>query len=305
LLNKDPGGVLLPTYNERRKYNNMNRQLLSTQEGLKRATRKYAMKLRSDLILSSSSFLDYFDKFEIRIDDYKLFEHKVLTSTLATICDNAPFHISDWWFFGLKKDLYTYFLDTKLADEPNFTEYFLKEENKHKINPLCATSKFAPEQYFGYECFSRNFKDIYMEDSATYPEDLIEKYRKCLVNNFIVLEYDQSGIYLSKYTCGKTNKFFSGYIALVSDLYNFYKYEKEYQNYCDSDYKITTKNTKMYENEEYRNALLKLSNRIYRLVNSKANIIRKSEILFLRLPILVIIFVFVYLKSLIYKKSNK
>lgn len=66
-----------------------------------------------------------------------------------------------------------------------------------------------------------------MEDAADYSEELMEKFRQALVNNFIILEFKQSGIYLNKYPYSKNEKF-SGdqYIG----LYNFWRYENEYKN---------------------------------------------------------------------------
>ena len=166
VLNKDPQAVLMTEV--KMTYNNLNRQLLSTQEGLKRATRKYAMKLRSDLILTSDKFLKYFDEFPKRSENYQLFAHKVLIPTLFSRYSlkvsknqasfNVPFHPSDWWMFGLREDLNKYYLDTPLAPEPYFTKYFELEENRGKISPFNdIKTKFTPEQYLCYEAFHRNF----------------------------------------------------------------------------------------------------------------------------------------------------
>ena len=191
ILNKDPGAPIIEEYKLRTVYNNMNRQLLSTQAGLKLATRKYSLKFRTDLILTSNKFLKYFDSFPCRTQDYKLFEHKILTSALFSkfylYYDrkekrwvNVPFHISDWWLFGLTNDLKTYFLDTKLVEEPEFTTYFNLTENKNKITPYGEIKfKFAPEQYFGYSCFSRNFDDIFMQD---LPQIIVKKPNSNLEN---------------------------------------------------------------------------------------------------------------------------
>ena len=69
VLNQDPGATSIT----KKIKNNMNRQLLSTQNGLKIAEKKYVLKLRSDLILSNTNFLKYFDKFQSRIEDYEPF----------------------------------------------------------------------------------------------------------------------------------------------------------------------------------------------------------------------------------------
>ena len=295
VLNDAPESVLIEKVKHRTIYNNLNRQLLSTQEGLKKANRKYAMKLRSDLILTNNSFLDYFDKFQQRTQKYNLFERKILTAALFTRFNikvnkqgkrqKMPFHISDWWFFGLREDLNKYFLDTPLVKEPEFTNYFSLEENKSKETPYGkAMFKFGPEQYFGYECFRRNFNDIYMEDAADYSDELMEKFRVCLVNNFIVLEFEQSGIYLNKYPYSRNEKF-SGdqYI----DLYNFHRYEVEYKKYCNSNYEITTP-SQLFENEKRGYALLRVYKHIAKLTDTETPLFQKLEQLFVGIPVSII-----------------
>ena len=292
VLCEDPGTTLIEEFTHKKTYNNMFRQLVSTNEGLKKATRKYAMKLRSDLIFTSDRFLEYFNKFEARGNNYNLFKHKILTDVLFTRFNIKtgkfenrviiPFHVSDWWLFGLKEDLDTYFMDTELVKEPEFTRYFNLEGNQEKISPYGkARFKFAPEQYFGYSCFARNFDDIYMEDAADYSEELMEKFRQALVNNFIILEFKQSGIYLNKYPYSKNEKF-SGdqYIG----LYNFWRYENEYKKYCDDTYEITTKDS-FFENEKLGYSKLRVYKHISKLTDSSTTCTAKLEQLFIGIPI--------------------
>ena len=288
---EDPGTVLIEDFKDKKIYNNINRQLVTTKAGLKKATRKYAMKFRSDLILTSDKFLEYFDKFQARGDKYNLFKHKILTNILYTRFNIKtsknqermiiPFHISDWWLFGLREDLNKYFLDTDLVKEPYFTRYFHYEEKKNKITPYGkAKFKFSPEQYFGYSCFARNFDDIYMEDAADYSEELMEKSRQAIVNNFIILEFKQSGIYLNKYPYSKNEKF-SGeqYIG----LYTFYRYENEYKKYCDNSYKITTNDT-FFENEKLAYSKLRIYKHIAKLTEKSIPLFDKIEHLFIGIP---------------------
>lgn len=306
VMNNAPEAVLI----EKNVYNNMNRQLFSIQEGLKKANRKYAMKLRSDLIFTSNKFLDYFDKFQQRIDDYNLFEKKILTATLFTRFNikygkqyeriRMPFHISDWWLFGLREDLNKYFLDTPLVKEPEFTNYFSLKENKFKKTPYGKTMfRFSPEQYFGYKCFSRNFDDIYMEDAADYSDKLMEKFRKCLVNNFIVLEFEQSGIYLNKYPYSKNEKF-SGdqYIG----LYNFHRYETEYKKYCDSNYQITT-HSPLFDNEKLGYSLLRIYKHIAKFIDNETSIFQRLEQLFLGIPISTVNYLIAVIKESVWSKN--
>ena len=302
ILNKDPGATLLEETKTKKVYNNLNRQLVSTKAGLKKSSRRYAMKLRSDLILTSDKFLEYFDKFEARSEDYNLFKHKILTSTLFSRCYIKPsklskrvfipFHISDWWLFGLREDLETYFLATELVKEPEFTKYFSLEENKTKLTPYSKVKfKFAPEQYFGYSCFARNFDDIYMEDASDYSEELMEKYRKCLLNNFIILDFKHSGIYLNKYLFSKNEKLIGDQYI---DLYNPYRYQKDYKEICDNEFLITE--TPILEDKKTYSKM-RIYKKLYRLIEHNLPINKKLATLFFELPYSIIMFILDSLKS--------
>lgn len=300
VLNQDPGAILIT----KKIFNNMNRQLLSTQNGLKVASKKYVLKLRSDLILSNTNFLKYFDKFQARNEKYKLFERKVLTTTLLTRHKikqeknfiDIPFHISDWWFFGLKNDLETYFKETSLAIEPHFTKYFEKEENKNKANPyLGANFQFAPEQYFAYKCFERNFEDIKMNDASDWDENTIEQSRLAIINNFIILEYKHSGIYLNKYAYSK-NEIFSGEQYL--GLYHFDHFQNEYKKYCDPNFLVKTKNN-LFKNEYFWRDFLRLNKHIYKLFNEECPTLSKLEQIFFSIPFRAFVLIFNQFKRLL------
>ena len=309
VLSSDPGAVLMEGFTNKTVYNNINRQLLSTQAGLKKATRKYAMKFRSDLILTGDKFLSYFEEFQSHGEKYNLFKRKILGSVLFTKYNikstkkskrvEIPFHISDWWLFGLKEDLDTYFLETQLVKEPCFTNYFSHPENREKSTPYGkAKFKFSPEQYFGYSCFARNFADIYMEDAADVSDALIEKSRQCLVNNFIFLEFEQSGIYLNKYPYSKNEKF-AGEQYL--GLYNFFRYENEYKKYCDKNYKIT--DNKFFKNEKTAYAILRLYKHISRFTDAATPFSVKLEQLFLSIPVAAIKYCAACLSEILRRKK--
>lgn len=264
VLNKDPGFGYYYKTKTKVKLNNLNRQLYSTQEGLKRATKKYAMKIRSDIIFTNNTFLEFFDKYQTRSEEYKLFERKILTSTVCTRFTfndyygtdkipktNLAFHISDWWFFGLKTDLEKYF-NVPLVKEPEFSNFYKLEENKKLFNPYIYIDEsyvqFAAEQYIAKACFETNFNDIHIKHAGDINDLIIEQSRKCLINNFIFLEYKDSGIYFNKYTISK----FPWLSPVYIDLYNKYRQEYEYQKYCDKNYKISKTTKFIIENNEFQ-----------------------------------------------------
>lgn len=191
-----------------------------------------------------------------------------------------PFHISDWWFFGLTSDIKKYFEDTPLVSEPDFTEYFKKEENKTKKNPYGRLShKFSPEQYFAIEAFSRAFDDINMVDASDYSDELMQKFRKCLLNNFVVLDFKQSGIYLNKYSFSKNEKLAGEQYV---DLYNPYRFQKDYKEVCDNDFIITAKPV-LEDKKTY--ALMRIYKHIYKLIDPNTKHLRRLMELFIVIPI--------------------
>lgn len=264
VLNKDPGFGYYYKHDKEVKLNNLNRQLFSTQEGLKRATKKYAMKIRSDIIFTNNTFLKFFEKYQVRSEEYKLFERKILTSAVCSrfyFNDyyglnklpkiNLAFHVSDWWFFGLKLDLEKYF-NVPLVKEPEFSNYYKLEENKNKFNPYIYIDEsyvqFAAEQYIAVKCFENNFADIHHEHAGDLNSKIIAQSRKCLINNFIFLEFKDSGIYFNKYKISKFVRFSPVYM----DLYNKYRQEYEYKKYCEKIFHISKTTKFIIENEKFQ-----------------------------------------------------
>ena len=320
VLNKDPGFGYYYKTDKKVKLNNLNRQLVSTKEGLKRATKKYAMKIRSDMIFTNNTFLNFFDMYQERIDEYKLFERKVLTSTVCSRFSfndyvegnriktvNLAFHISDWWFLGLKADIEKYF-DVSLVKEPVFSNYYKLDENKDKFNPYIYLEEsylqFAPEQYIAKECFSSNFNDIAIEHAGDINNKIIEQSRKCLINNFIFLEYCDSGIYLNKYFISKCAWLSPAYF----DLYNTYRQKYEYNKFCDNSYYIDNCLTFLNENVNFRNDVRELLIHFHRMLGRKPykkNFFKEFVITFK----LGIVFLFkyfqVFILLLIYNKLYK
>ena len=311
VLCDDPGATLLCVRHKKQIYNNMNRQLVTIKEGLKLANRKYILKFRTDLILTNANFLDFWNKFQCRSNEYLLFKHKIIVPTLFSRIKidfgkhtwiETPFHVSDWWFFGLNEDIKTFFLDTEIAEEPYFTEYFSDKKNVDKNNPYGKVKhRFSPEQYFTYSCFSRNFKDIKMEDATDLNDEIIEKSRKCIINNFIILEYKQSGIYLPKYPFSKNEKC-SGNQYL--GLYNFNKFEKEYKKYCEPSYQLTC-NDICAGNEKMEYSIHRVYKHFGSLFENELPLYKKFEQIFIGIPISLITYLVDFIRYRAWKKNNE
>ena len=195
ILNDDPGAVFHDQQNKT--LNNINRQILSTQEGLSCVTRKYTLKIRSDMALKDDQFLSYFYKYPIRDPHFKTFKERIIISSLFTrdffldhtgYKHNAFLHISDWVFFGRSEDIIDYF-SIPLAPEPDYSEYF---KHQHQDLQRCyksATWQFPPEQYIAMEYFKKFFPEINeIIHYAQISNDQSLLSSKLILNNFIILD---------------------------------------------------------------------------------------------------------------------
>lgn len=234
VLNKDPGAkTQFFTSNIK---NNVNRQLVSTQNGLKRASRKYTLKLRTDFFLTGNGFLQYFDTFPKRDKKYSFFEHRVVVPSVYSreFSEQTglpiPFHPSDFWFFGLTTDLMNYFMDTDLMPVSDLANFKYKYPNMIPY-PAC-TFRYTPEQYFCLSWVRRHIKNVKMYDWTDLSDEIIDLSKHVLANNFVFVGFDESGITSEKHKEMLKNEYnIAGIITHDVFMHN-------YQRYCDKDFEI-------------------------------------------------------------------
>ena len=178
-LSVDPGTQgALPGFTP----NNVNRQILSTLSGLKKASRPYCLKIRSDMVLESVDYLKHFEFFSEGfrrvMPDERLFLSPILTNNLSSRKTSAVtvrlpdhpllFHVSDHVQFGQKEDL------LKLWDIPLQSAgdalWFLERShpNRWRLEEL---SRLAPEQYILTSALGK-WMDINIQDFGDGAADL-------------------------------------------------------------------------------------------------------------------------------------
>ena len=227
VLSKDPGFEILDDkYNVK---NNVNRQIVSTKNGILASSRKYVLKLRSDVILTSLRFIEEFSKDSVRrCGEYKILKQRVVINNLY--CANGRktkflFHVSDWCFFGLREDVLNIF-DIPLAPEPMTSRYF-ENKPRPKYDPIPSwLFQFIPEQYIWLSFLNKNF--IYPKVSyfCSFSEDLLAQSEKIFANNLIILNYENFGIKFKKF-CPYKWDYFCQYTHL--------DWLKMCKKYCDPD----------------------------------------------------------------------
>lgn len=170
--NEDPG-ALTSYFREKNGescINNINRQIVSSREGIKRAGRKYVMKLRSDSYLTGKEFLDFYSLYgredigrKTRILSFEPRNPKGLYSGQFCLCD--------FWFFGTKEDL------LRLWDIPLYKNSEIKAD-------------LIGEEYLCHRWLANKF------GAGPYDEDM---YFNMLKNDFVVIPARKSGIRSGKY----------------------------------------------------------------------------------------------------------
>ncbi len=204
IYNSDPGG-----YKDKKCgsfVNNTQRQLFSTQKGVKEAHRKYILKCRSDIVFFSNIFLKYFDKFNKRESEYQLFEHRIIVSSFFTkkYCASEtdsmalPFHLSDWIVFGIREDV-LFLYDVDLPQEP-YNSWYMVDNEYQGINKdlLHASHRYAPEQYIFFSACKKKFNQLSFEHYLDYDRENIRWSERIIANNCIILDPNQW-----KFFCGK------------------------------------------------------------------------------------------------------
>lgn len=166
---------LEPLENDNNK--NINFQLANSIHGLGAANRKFAMKVRSDMILTKKGLVeDYFEK----IQKYNKFLSKDRIVTERIMCSsiysvnprsrlNLLYHPGDWFFLGLREDLLNYF-----SSSPWMTNGMCKNSQNQQWRRC--------EQYFLLNNFPQK-RLKHCEETSTI---LIEDSEKIMANNFIV-----------------------------------------------------------------------------------------------------------------------
>ena len=225
ILNEDPGFCFYSNIKGDKK-NNVNRQIVSTCQGLKTTQRKYALKMRTDFILTGNNFLNYFDKYKKVNPKYQLFEKKLIAcSFFARVPEESktPLHISDLLFFGLTKDI------LKLFDIPLMPK---QDEYCYKRGKFLHT-RYVPEQYIFCACLNKYKMPFKMVNSRDINEDNIEQTHNYFANNFVFLSYSQYSVLPSAMLADISINY--------RDCYTLVKWKKIYKQYVDSDFVITEK----------------------------------------------------------------
>lgn len=223
--NKDPGGTPLMLDNSLKKTNNVDRMILSSKNGIKKATRKYTLRWRTDCLLKNDNFLKFFDKYDKRCPEWKIFQKRVLVHypTLPYVYPLGPTDIS---CFGLTEDVLIYW-DLPLQSEEDAT-YFIK--HPYPKNLLINIQKVAPkrgaEMYVWYNVlkkFENKYEEIPSKFGFDFNFDILRISELTIANNLQVLSREDFDYEPLAHTYLGANDINS----ILPDLWLYY-----YKKYC-------------------------------------------------------------------------
>lgn len=165
--------------------NNVNRQVVTTRAGLEQATRAVAIKLRSDMLMEHDGALRLFRGWPDRGEQFRILQERILVPTFYTfnprrVYARFPYMVSDWYQVGLRDDL---------------VEVWATPHWDPKFEWLLGRRIVASEQWIWMSFLNRHDADAFVGR-----RDVVEHSELALVNNAVVLEAEDLGVRMLKFT---------------------------------------------------------------------------------------------------------
>lgn len=205
IRNEDPGAWNAFRPNSGKiKLDNTNRQIVSTKNGLRAATRRYAAKVRSDMIFQGNGWMQYIKRYPQRIPEWQVFKERVITCSMWARDPRCPYsrqplHPPDWIHIGLKEDILLLW-DIDLQPEPESSQWFLLRGIEPPLPPPIDADvrRFSPEQYLWRTLLIKH-GPVQFEHRGDTSEHNIRLTELTFANNLIILDLNQFPFVVHKY----------------------------------------------------------------------------------------------------------
>ncbi len=203
---QDPGPLIYQQKNTRW-ITNLNRMIVSSREGICRASHGLVVKLRTDSQLYCSEIKNILQRRQHdercfpRDPEYALFRQRVINGNVfaRNARGHMPylFHPGDIFLAGNREDLVDLF-DIPLADSTVFEVCFCFS--------IFSLMRYVPEQYLWVKYIEKISGRIEFPGNAVFTEALRERSEKYYVSNFIPYSSEQLGFRWSKHRQVYKNK---------------------------------------------------------------------------------------------------
>lgn len=226
-FSKDPGpNITRYERDDEPAYENMNRQIVSTINGLRQVKTKYAVKLRSDNILHSDKMLELYDYFPKRSEKFRFTKDRILSSNMwAQEYAGGfpmPYFVSDFFHFGRTEDLIDlwsvdlesdYTVRSSLSGHRQYSEYPWPR--------ICVEQKLFSSFLKKHTNIDFRHKHDIFRGNKTLSDH-------CIANNLIIVEAELLGLEVLERT--KQENDHSG------RFYSHLRWQQLYQRHCDSEF---------------------------------------------------------------------
>lgn len=236
VFSKDPGnwntdyGIVMENGSSLNSMN-INRQIVSTVAGLQKATRKYAIKTRTDIILTKTDFLTDFLLYNNPSNKmYKdVLRHRVIAMSATNPRLNVPqpFFICDFFFFGFTEDLIKVW-EIPLIDEKS-------QKKRPGTDNIGYYENYGAEQFL-WLGFLRKYQNVECKNCQDISNNAIERSEISFASYAILMPAQTLGLYSLKIGKG-------GYLAKASNTgqYTYDDWKELYNRYCNGKIKIKNK----------------------------------------------------------------
>ncbi len=165
--------------------NNVNRQVVSTRAGLAVAQRAYTLKLRSDMEVTGTGMLSLLHGWPARAAEGRVLGGRIVVPTFYTfnprrVYSRFPYMVSDWAHFGTTEDV---------------REVWTTPHWEPAYEWLLGRRIVASEQWIWMSLLNRHDMDAFIGRP-----DVLEHSELMLVNNAIVVEAEDMGVRMLKFT---------------------------------------------------------------------------------------------------------
>lgn len=174
---------------------NLNRQLVSSREGLARATRPWAVKIRTDMFFRDGGLFRWFER--IQGPSSPVSDARILVLNLTSRNPRGPhpypFMVCDWLYAGLRTDLVALFEVPLYPLE--FATWFTPEtvptnDPFRRFGGLC---RYYAEAYLWFS-FVRRRMDVPMEHSSDDRPEVVAASEEIAARNLIMLPARMAGV---------------------------------------------------------------------------------------------------------------
>lgn len=200
IFNKDPGFIIDKHFGSATQGSNIKRQIISVSNGLKEIKSKYTLKIRSDCYFNSNKILNLNINKLLKNENQCFLEERIITSSIGSLNQAETkilYHFSDWFNFGLTKDLNKLWSNIIIEDDDInfFTKYCDKKKN---IYGKDWDLKYTAEQFIYYKSLSNKFSKK-LNHAHDFSKTKLEEAENYLINNFYLVDPDDVNFVFPKY----------------------------------------------------------------------------------------------------------